>query len=271
MSGIRHTELVNWTVQALLCPRNRVPELAARWNDVVCRPGVYLLLGVEQQPTREVYIGEAEDVLVRLKQHVVERDSWHEALIFTSKDANLTKSHVKYLESRLIAGAKQAARYDVLNDKQPVPPELPRADKDAMEEFLLQMPLLLGVLGHRVLDPLTTSGPRSNGQLDFTYAIKEATARGTVTDDGFVVFKGSTALKGAIDTLTPGYIALKKELLRSGKLLEKGALLAFRDDVLFTSPSAAAAVVYGNNVNGRVAWKAADGRTLKEIEEAATA
>jgi hypothetical protein len=270
VSGIRHAELVNWTGQALLCPRNRVPELGANWQTVVCRPGVYFLLGAEQLSAREVYIGEAEDVLDRMKRHVAEKDFWHEALVFTSKDENLTKSHVKYLESRLISRAKQAARYVVQNDNQPAPSGLPRADQDAMEEFLLQVPLLLGVLGHRVLDPVTSVSSNSNDQLKFTYTVKEAVAHGTVTDDGFVVFKGSTAQKGAIDSMTPGYLALKKELVATRKLVEKGGLLVFTDDILFNSPSAAAAVVYGNNANGRMLWKTADGRTLKDVEESAT-
>jgi hypothetical protein len=269
VSGIRHAELVNWTGQALLCPRNRIPELAPNWQHVVCRPGVYFLLGVEQLAAREVYIGEAEDVLERLKRHVAEKEFWHEALVFSSKDENLTKSHVKFLESRLVARAKEAGRYVVQNDNQPTPAGLPRADKDAMEEFFLQVPLLLGVLGHRVLDPVTSLTSASNDQLKFTYSVKEATAHGTVTDEGFVVFKGSTALKGAVESMTPGYVALKKELVASGKLVERGTLLAFTDDVLFNSPSAAAGVVYGNNANGRMLWKTDDGRTLKDVEEAA--
>lgn len=267
VSGIRHAELVNWTGQALLCPRNRVPELGERWQSLVCRPGVYFLLGAEQLSAREVYIGEAEDVLDRLKRHVVEKDFWHEALIFTSKDENLTKSHVKYLESRLVDRAKQANRYVVQNGNQPALSGLPRADADAMEEFLQQVPLLLGVLGHRVLDPLTSASPTSGPQLKFIYTVKDAKAVGTVTDEGFVVFKGSTALKGITETMTPGYVAFKKELIASGKLTDKGGLLLFTEDVLFNSPSAAAGVVYGNNVNGREAWKTEDGRTLKSVEE----
>jgi Domain of unknown function (DUF4357) len=269
VSGIRHAELVNWTGQALLCPRNRIPELFANWQSVVCRPGVYLLLGSEQLSAREVYIGEAEDVLDRIKRHLTDTDFWHEVLIFTSKDENLTKSHVKYLESCMITRAKQAVRYVVRNNNHPGLPGLPRADQAAMEEFLLQVPLLLGVLGHRVLDPVTSSSSASSGQLKFTYSVRDATAHGAVTDDGFVVFKGSTALKDAVESMTPGYLALKKELVAQGKLVEKGSLLSFSDDILFNSPSAAAAVVYGNNANGRLLWKTADGKSLRDIDESA--
>lgn len=271
VSGIRHAELVNWTGQALLCPRNRLPELTTGWQSVVCRPGVYLLIGAEQLSAREVYVGEAEDVLGRLKQHLVAKDFWQEALIFTSKDENLTKSHVKYLESRLVALAKEAKRYVVQNGNQPPQSGLPRADRDAMEEFLQQIPLLLGALGHRVLDPVTSGASLSPAQLKLICAVKEAKAFGTPTDEGFVVFKGSTALKGTTESMAPGWIAFKKELITSGRLVEKGLLLLFNEDVLFNSPSAAAAVVYGNNANGRVLWKSEDGRTLKEIEESEAA
>ena len=39
-----------------------------------------------------------------------------------------------------------------------------------------------------------------------------------------------------------------------------------QEDVLFHSPSYAAAFVVGGHTNGLVDWKTIDGRTLKEIE-----
>ena len=50
------------------------------------------------------------------------------------------------------------------------------------------------------------------------------------------------------------------------KLRLKGGTLVFTDNVLFNSPSAAASVVCGYAANGRVLWRTADGKTLKEIE-----
>ena len=268
VSGIRHAELVNWTGQALLCPRSRLGELVT-WEAESRRPGVYFLFEAEDVTSRKVYVGESESVVERLKQHVGD-ESWQEALIFTSKDENLTKAHVKYLESRLIERARAAGRYIVTNTNQPALPNLPRADRDAMEEFLLRLPLLLGVLGHRVLDPLTAAAP-DKGQDDtrtkFSYTVREATARGAVTDDGFVVFKGSTALKQMEDNLPPGWRAIKEQLVKTAKLVDKGTVYELVEDTLFNSPSAAAAVVYGNNVNGRIAWKTAANKTLKQLEE----
>lgn len=268
VSGIRHAELVNWTGQALLCPRSRLAELVT-WEKETRRPGVYFLFEAEDVTSRKVYVGESESVLERLKQHVGD-ESWQEALLFTSKDENLTKAHVKFLESRLIERARTAGRYSVTNTNQPALPGLPRADRDAMEEFLLHLPILLGVLGHRVLDPLTGLGPDKEegpARIELSYAVREASARGAVTDDGFVVFKGSTALKQLEANLPLGWRAIKEQLVKTSKLVDAGAVYKFVEDTLFNSPSAAAAVVYGNNVNGRVAWKTADGKPLKQLEE----
>ncbi|WP_438037153.1 GIY-YIG nuclease family protein [Sorangium sp. So ce204] len=267
VSGLRHAELVNWTGQALLCPRNRVAELA-RWEAAVRRPGVYFLIGAENITRRDVYVGEAEVAVSRIKQHLTGQEFWQEVVIFTSKDENLTKAHIKYLEARIIQLAKAAGRYR-LDQNEAVPVVLPRADRDAMEEYLNNARLLLGALGHRILDPVVdqpTGGDYRSVQL--FYSVRGASATGTIADDGFVVFKGSTALAQVHESIRQsGYLALKEGLIKDGKLMKRGDLLKFTSDVLFSSASAAAAVVYGNAANGRVCWKTQDGKTLKELEE----
>jgi hypothetical protein len=106
-----------------------------------------------------VYIGEAEVVLDRLATHVSGKDFWAEVIAFTSKDDNLTKGHVRYLESRLVQQAVEDGRYAVKNAASPSLPTLPRSDRDAMEEFLEATRVLLGVLGHRVLEPMLSPAP----------------------------------------------------------------------------------------------------------------
>lgn len=268
VSGIRHAELVNWTGQALLCPRNRVAELA-QWQATVQRPGVYFLMGSENIAQRDAYIGEGEVAAERIKTHVSGKDFWQEVIVFTSKDENLTKAHIKYLEARIIQLARAAGRYRLINQNDGTLVVLPRADKDAMEEYLNNARILLGALGHRILDPIVEQPSNQSSQLvRLFYSVRGANAIGTVTDDGFVVFKGSTALTQVNDSIRPsGYAALKEDLIKAGKLVKRGDILQFASDTLFSSASAAAAVVYGNAANGRVCWKTQEGHTLKDIEE----
>ncbi|MGH8858219.1 MAG: GIY-YIG nuclease family protein [Polaromonas sp.] len=113
-SSIRHAEITNWTGQALACPRSRFQDLR-EWDEVK-RPGVYFLFGTaEDSGDDAVYIGESEVVLDRLYAHIAGKEFWAELIAFTSKDDNLTKGHVKYLESRLIQLASEAGRYRVTN------------------------------------------------------------------------------------------------------------------------------------------------------------
>ncbi len=230
---------------------------------------MYFLIGAERPASREVYVGESESVIERLQQHI-DKEFWQEAIAFTSKDENLTRSHIKYLESRIVELAKGAGRYEVQNGQRPSLAGLPRPDRDAMEEFLAHLRLLLGALGHRLLEPLVEAADSRMAGDTFgrlTYSIKQAVAQGMVTDEGFVVLKGSTAL-AQINPSMGSYTSYKTELVAAGKLLEKEELLFFKENVLFTSPTAAAATISGSSVNGRVAWRDDQGRTLKELEEA---
>ena len=50
---------------------------------------------------------------------------------------------------------------------------------------------------------------------------------------------------------------------------EMKQMFKLTQDYTFNSPSLAAAVLLGKNANGRIEWKDVQGRTLKEIQEAA--
>ncbi len=269
VTGVRYAEVVNWTGQAVVLPRSRLAELAA-WSNALKRPGVYFLVGAERPMNREVYIGESETVADRLQQHI-DKEFWQEAIVITSKDENLTKSHIKYLESRLIELAKAAGRYSLQNGNQPSLTGLPRPDRDAMEEFLGHLRLLLGALGHRLLEPLLDASPANSKSAvtkQLSFSVRQALANAMITDEGIVVLKGSTALS-QINRSLGNYASLRDELTASGKLVaQDNNVLVFQDDVLFTSPSAAAAIISGSSTNGRTAWHDAEGRTLKELEEA---
>ncbi|OAV72920.1 GIY-YIG catalytic domain protein [Bacteroidales bacterium Barb6] len=144
ITEIKVGEIVNQTIQSIACSRNRVSELANYSESQ--RPGVYFLFGLDEKP--KAYIGEAENVYDRIQQHIKGKDFWNEVIFFVSKDENLTKAHVKYLESRLIEMAFSTKRYTIKNKTRPPLPTLPAADRDAIEEFLTYIKLLIGVLGH---------------------------------------------------------------------------------------------------------------------------
>jgi hypothetical protein len=288
VGGIRHAEIVNWTGQALAFPRNRSAELK-NWPEVR-RQGVYFLLGSDEETGQEaVYVGEAEVVVERIAQHLNNKDFWSECVAFTSKDENLTKSHIKYLESRLVASAIAAGRYLVKNSSAPQESGLPRADRDAMDEFAMHVRTLLGVLGHRLLEP-TLSSPKvlpasvtedfsayegfteSTNQPriydSFSLKTEKVVAKAIRDTDALVVLAGSQAAKEVAPSLSSGYRVVREKLVTSGVLIERDAVYEFAKDYPFPSSSQAAAVIVGYMINGRNAWRSDDGRTLREIENA---
>lgn len=286
VTGVRHAEVVGWTGQALACPRSRLVELT-NWPEAK-RPGVYLLFGEDEESGRPaVYVGEAENVLSRLQDHLVNKDFWTEIVLFSNKDENLTKAHVRFLESRLIEVARETQRYVVRNSTIPQSPSLPRGDRDAMGDFVENIRKLLGVLGHKVLEPFRAITPEAReaarselrpqpdlGEIPslrgtaVILSVKGLLANGVLVDDGLLVLQGSKAASKVMDSLSGSYRRLRSELLERRILSQVGSETSFCEDYLFSSPSAAAAIVVGYSINGRDAWKLKSGVSISAMEAA---
>ena len=290
-TGIRHAEITNWSGQALACPRSRFQELR-EWSEVK-RPGVYFLFGQDEQTSESVvYIGEAEVVVERLASHISGKDFWNELIAFTSKDDNLTKGHIRYLESRLVTEASACGRYIVKNSTQPQIPVLPRGDRDAMEEYIESVKALLGVLGHRLLEPLVETRqalsqavlhsaiqrsdllPAGGGgdhravrEHKFYLSTRDIEAIALLTDEGLVILKDSDAALDVMQSLPSSQRELRKRLMQQEVLVANGSKLKFAKDCLFNSPSQAAGIIVGYSINGRDAWKLSDGITTYSMNE----
>ena len=121
-------------------------------RDELDKTGIYILTGTDLSGSPRAYIGEAEAIRDRLKQHK-SKEFWISAIVFVSKDENLTKAHVRYLESRLLTEATQAGRF-TLEQNQAGGSKLPESDRADMEVFLSRIQQLLPVLGSDLLIPI---------------------------------------------------------------------------------------------------------------------
>ena len=267
--GLRTAEISNWTGKALAAPRTELDHLLAR--EECDKAGVYVLTGSDPSTNApHAYIGEAEIIRDRLKQHKG-KEFWVSAIVFVSKDENLTKAHVRYLESRLLTEAMQVGRF-TLEQNQAGGSKLPESDREDMEVFLFRIRQLLPVLGSDLLTPIAKAPAKNQAAGQLICRIKGAEARGQRTPDGFVVFSGSTAVlndRPSAQQRHPFVVTLRKKLVADGVLVEKNGFFVFSKDAEFSSPSAAAAVVHGGGANGLTEWKTKDGTTLKDIDEMA--
>jgi len=272
-SGLRHVEIANWSGQAMACPRSRFSELSS-WEEAQ-RPGVYFLL--EQHSTDDrntVYIGESENVFKRLNEHDRKKDFWNEVIIFTSKDENMTKAHIKYLEARLVTLTTQADRYSLENGNTPPQSSLPRADKDAMEEFIYNSKMILGTLGHKLLEPLTSASQEELCQDSETligkqlyFNVNNLKALGQQSDEGFILIENSDVSKETTQSIPGKVTQLRDKLMDDGLLKEDGENYKLTKSTLISSPSYAAALVAGTSRSGPQSWKDGSGKTLKQLEE----
>ena len=265
-TSVRTAEISNWTGKAVAGPRSQIEDMLKRQE--AGKPGVYFLTGVNPESGRDrVYIGEAEVIRNRIKGHM-DKDFWKTLVFFVSKDENLTKAHIKYLEGKLIETARAVGRFE-LENSQASGSHLPESDTADMDVFLYRMEQLLPILGQEFLKPIVSHEAKSR-RADLLFCeIKGVKATGRQTDNGFVVLKGSEAvLKERPSTQKYQYAANLRAGLRSdGIVEEKVDRLVFLTDFEFSSPSAAAAVIHGGQANGLTAWKDSKGVSLKEKEE----
>lgn len=265
VGGLRTAEIMNWTGHILAAQRSDLGELLKR--EEAGRTGAYILLGDDQ-----AYIGEGDVVKERLKTHNKAennggKDFWTDVLIITSKDTNLTKAHARYLESRLIALAKAAGRMTLLNGTNPDPIALPEADVSDMEYYISQVQIVLPALGVNLLRGNAQANQADSAEVAvslspvFVMQIpwQGGEARAQEIDGEFTVLEGSNArLNWGSQKLkrnTHSKRDLRNSLIDKGVLTEQDGKLVFTQNQVFSSPSAAAAVVVGTEThNGRLAW-----------------
>ena len=266
--GLRTAEISNWTGKAIAAPRTELDDLLQR--EELDKAGVYILSGADPlSGSPHAYIGEAEVIRERLKQHKA-KEFWTSAIVFVSKDENLTKAHVRYLENRLFTEAAQVGRFR-LDQNQAGGSKLPESDREDMEVFLSHIRQLLPVLGSDLLVPVAQPAAKQQSGGILFCRMKGAEGRGHRTPDGFVVLQGSTAVLHERQSAKkwPYVVALRQQLIADGTLIQRDGFYKFTKDAEFSSPSAAAAVIEGGSANGLIEWRTKDGRVLKELDEQA--
>lgn len=263
-NGRMSCELSNWSGKAYKIPRIKIKDCSDR-NDLTST-GVYLLFGKDEEGKDLVYIGEAENILKRLNQHLSQKDFWNETISIISKDENLNKAHVKYLENRLHNIALNAKRYKVENSIIPTQSSISESDRAEMEEFIENIKMLVNTLGHKVFDEKREIKKKQIIDRFYIKSARGADATGELTSDGFVVYKGSKATNSITASMGFNLINFRKKLMDNGIFTDKIDFLEFSEDYLFSSPSTAAAIVMGRNANGLLEWKLENGKTLKEYE-----
>lgn len=259
-TSLRTAEISNWSGKAIACSRQEIDELSKR--EEASRPGVYFLIGNDTDTGEPAaYVGEAEEVGKRLKQHV-NKDFWTQVIAFVSKDENLTKAHIRYLEGEFISLGMDVGK-GVIQNSQSSGSRLPESDQAEMDIFKHKALQLLPILGTNLFSKSSSGNIKKEERL--ICKIKGLVAYGNRTESGFVVYEGSQAVLEHRQS-SVRHRKRRELLAEKGILVERNGHYVFSKDYEFTSPSLAGSAICGGATNGLTKWKNVEGKTLKEME-----
>jgi len=271
--------IANWTGVAYRIPRTELEK--CRERDDLKQSGVYFLFGTEGDTDNDVvYIGPAgvrkngEGILYRLQEHKrnTDKDYWTDAVVFTTSNNSFGPTEISWLENCFCDLARVANRYANKNSNSPTSGNVTEEKESELEEFVEYAKIVMGVLGYKLFEPLVAAvaKPKHENQPNekpLLYLRRKSKKSGVTveatclrTAEGFVVKQGSRMEMIDSDSIPAGI----KKRRQAANVNADGIL---QEDVLFKSPSYAAAFLIGGHANGLTEWKLADGKTtLKDME-----
>jgi len=261
-------------------------------HSYINRPGVYILIGVDETGRQCGYIGEGHKLVTRLNTQFGTQQPmsfslagepldffWQHTVAFTSMADWFKRANAAWVERRLIRDARETANWTILNTQTPPP------NDDDLHEFTLEdtrqfariAKILTAVFGwwdlfHDWQGPRQEAAPvpETPDSPTFFFQGPGYNARMEVVrspQTRYVVKKGSIARAEVNDTVKgndgnnvlPTRKKLKKD--RTLRRNEDGSLV-FAKDHPFTSCATAAEVVAGRRASGSDVWVTNDGITL---------
>lgn len=259
-NGMKIIDLAGWSGKCFVLPRQSLKELKDRQE--INQPGLYLLFGIDEASGGDlVYIGESENFYNRITNHDSNKDFWNRAVVFTG---GLNRAFVKYLEYKATTLAHEVNRMVVQNKVQPQENSLSEFEKITADQYFENVQFILEAIGYQVFDTVAESIYDAK-----LYYLKSdgADAKAQLLEDGSLnVLKGSVARIRETESFWGWSKDARERFLKDGTLVDNGDGVSylFTKDILFKSPSAAAATTTGRPANGWTSWKDESGNTLDE-------
>jgi len=270
-SGIVLADVPSRNARVLSTPRSLLKDFVSL--EELLGSGVYVLTGPDPDSSFGIrsYIGESDRVGDRLRSHARGKSFWSRVYVAVAKDRWLSKSHVRFLESRLMQEAARAPLISsVTNDRsEPAYDRLPEGDVANLEGYIDLLRIMLPAIGCPLFSfPHLDFRPGNHAAQGFPLVVPddgtafelrkgEVYAAGYFKDGSFWVCRGSTARLNEQSSLRDGYRKTRRELVNRGVIRSDAlrGVFVFEHDAPFGSPSDAAAVVGATSLNGRKEWR----------------
>lgn len=257
LEGIKIIEVSESAVMAFVIPRIKLSDSKNRTE--LQQPALYLLINSGEN---QIYIGESENFLHRVKNHDQAKDFWDVAVAIVSSTNNLEKSDIKYLESLAVEKSQKTAAVEILNKTVPTRNTMHEFKIHSLHLILEDVALIAESLGYSIFSS------KQEKVEEYWYCITKNThAKAQFRGDKFVILAGSI-----IDAnYSPGWAKSWPESLTERHEIFKRfgtdrlGVFELTDNVSFKSPNHAGGFAAGRNVNAWTTWKDAKGLTMDEV------
>lgn len=121
------------------------------FNAELNKPALYILIN---ETTKQAYIGETDDFIKRINQHITKKGFWDEVLVFVgSNEDTLSKTEVQYLEFLAYNKAKETLSYDISENTQaPKNPHMNVMQKGKTDKFFKYVQFLSKFIGCKIFE-----------------------------------------------------------------------------------------------------------------------
>lgn len=265
--GIKIASIRTRNIEVIYFSRNNLENLykvMQKKNKV----GIYFLIGLNEKEQEEIYVGEAEDVVVRIGQHNKNKDFWQKGYFVVDNNGLLTKSHIKYLENFTYNKIKEADKIILNNETEPTKSHVDETiEADLNGDIFETIEVLLSLLiGDNIFEKIEKKSNKKDGEIFICKDSKGSYAEGKYLENGFLVFKGAKINLNTTNSFVGGSEEKMRNFLINNKIIIKeNNCYILQKDYLFKSPSIAGAIILGMRVNGWLWWKTKDGKTLNEV------
>ncbi|MBE6282166.1 MAG: GIY-YIG nuclease family protein [Bacteroides sp.] len=126
-------------------------EFLQKFKEELSKPALYILFNKELE---KAYIGETDNFLSRIQQHISKKDFWNEALAFMASDDSLSKTEVQFLEYLAYEKASKMRVFDLTENTQtPRAPHMRLEQRGKSEEFFKYVQYLAKFVGCDLFEP----------------------------------------------------------------------------------------------------------------------
>lgn len=217
--------------------------------------GVYIMIGTDEETGKDkVYVGKGMELFTRVKQSH-DFDDWTIVVLITTINNSLDAAGISFIENFFIKNI-ETKNYIVVNLNETGNGNPNSESMIQLNKFIVQAKTYIQALGYPLFEPQI-----KNDEKTFYYSNSRggfaAKGKYNLENNHFIVLKGSKINNREITDGTASFVTKLRN-----EHVDKYNNFILIDNIEFTSPSLAAAFVYGQNANGKSNWKSESGETL---------